>query len=74
MQPGHEIKLKKPKPGDDKNESGSGDAPNEVDELIVPKATATRHIFLIRHGQYNLKGETDADRVLTPLGLLASVY
>lgn len=32
------------------------------------KPTATRHIILIRHGQYNLDGETDEKRVLTPLG------
>jgi len=30
---------------------------------------ATRHIFLIRHGQYNLSGETDGDRKLTELGM-----
>ncbi|TRY55631.1 hypothetical protein DNTS_008833 [Danionella cerebrum] len=33
------------------------------------KPTATRHIFLIRHSQYNLKGEGDKERFLTPLGL-----
>lgn len=32
------------------------------------KPTATRHLFLIRHGQYNLKGLTDEERTLTPLG------
>jgi len=32
------------------------------------KATATRHLILIRHGQYNLAGETDEERRLTPLG------
>uniref|UniRef100_A0A6G1SMS7 Serine/threonine-protein phosphatase PGAM5, mitochondrial n=1 Tax=Aceria tosichella TaxID=561515 RepID=A0A6G1SMS7_9ACAR len=32
------------------------------------KPTATRHLFLIRHGQYNLKGATDEERTLTPLG------
>lgn len=31
------------------------------------KPTATRHLLLIRHGQYNLKGATDADRTLTPM-------
>lgn len=29
--------------------------------------TATRHLLLIRHGQYNLKGVTDEERTLTPL-------
>ncbi|XP_028914088.1 serine/threonine-protein phosphatase PGAM5, mitochondrial isoform X2 [Ornithorhynchus anatinus] len=32
------------------------------------KAKATRHIFLIRHSQYNLDGCLDKDRTLTPLG------
>ncbi|XP_053557872.1 serine/threonine-protein phosphatase PGAM5, mitochondrial isoform X2 [Bombina bombina] len=32
------------------------------------KARATRHIFLIRHSQYNLDGKTDSERVLTSLG------
>lgn len=32
-----------------------------------PRPTATRHLFLIRHGQYNLKGATDEDKSLTPL-------
>ncbi|XP_065549280.1 serine/threonine-protein phosphatase PGAM5, mitochondrial isoform X2 [Lathamus discolor] len=32
------------------------------------KAKATRHIFLIRHSQYNLDGRADKDRTLTPLG------
>jgi len=30
--------------------------------------TASRHLILIRHGQYNLDGETDAERILTTLG------
>lgn len=29
---------------------------------------ATRHIILFRHGQYNLKGATDAERILTEQG------
>ncbi|XP_067395923.1 palmitoyltransferase ZDHHC8 isoform X3 [Emydura macquarii macquarii] len=32
------------------------------------KAKATRHIFLIRHSQYNLDGRIDKDRTLTQLG------
>ena len=32
------------------------------------KVTASRHLILIRHGQYNLDGETDAERYLTDLG------
>lgn len=33
-----------------------------------PQPTATRHLLLIRHGQYNLAGNGDAERYLTPLG------
>ncbi|XP_063000234.1 serine/threonine-protein phosphatase PGAM5, mitochondrial isoform X2 [Elgaria multicarinata webbii] len=32
------------------------------------KAKATRHIFLIRHSQYNTDGRNDKDRILTQLG------
>lgn len=32
------------------------------------RSKATRHIILIRHGQYNLNGETDKERMLTSLG------
>lgn len=31
-------------------------------------AKASRHILLVRHGQYNLKGATDEERKLTDLG------
>jgi hypothetical protein len=33
------------------------------------KSSATRHIFLIRHGQYNVSGETDREKKLTELGM-----
>ena len=38
--------------------------------LQVSKFTAetTRHIFLIRHGQYNQEGKSDEENYLTPLG------
>lgn len=39
---------------------------NEKLEKYKPKAT--RHLILIRHGQYNLDGETDKQRILTELG------
>lgn len=39
---------------------------NEKLEAVKPKAV--RHLILIRHGQYNLDGITDADRYLTELG------
>lgn len=34
----------------------------------MEKPTATRHLILIRHGQYNLNGKTDQERALTQLG------
>ena len=34
----------------------------------VPKPTATRHVILIRHGQYEMESHDDVNRVLTPLG------
>ncbi|XP_029112447.1 serine/threonine-protein phosphatase PGAM5, mitochondrial isoform X2 [Scleropages formosus] len=37
-------------------------------ELESSKPKATRHIFLIRHSQYNLSGNGDKERTLTPLG------
>ena len=43
------------------NVDGSGDK-------AVAKPTATRHIFLIRHGQYVLDGKSDEHRILTELG------
>jgi serine/threonine-protein phosphatase PGAM5 len=39
---------------------------NEIDAPKKPKAV--RHIILIRHGQYNLSGKTDKERILTDLG------
>ncbi|XP_046738393.1 serine/threonine-protein phosphatase PGAM5, mitochondrial-like isoform X2 [Diprion similis] len=38
------------------------------EELAGQKVTATRHLFLIRHGQYNTNGRTDFERTLTNLG------
>lgn len=37
-------------------------------DLEQNKPTAKRHLFLIRHGQYNLEGRYDSERVLTMLG------
>ncbi|CAI9557213.1 unnamed protein product [Staurois parvus] len=37
-------------------------------QLKKYNAKVRRHIFLVRHGQYNVAGETDSERVLTPLG------
>lgn len=42
---------------------------NQYNErLETVKPTAVRHLILIRHGQYNLDGETDVDRFLTEVG------
>ncbi|KAK3927374.1 Serine/threonine-protein phosphatase PGAM5, mitochondrial [Frankliniella fusca] len=38
-------------------------------ELESKKPTATRHLLLIRHGQYNMEGKNDRERVLTDIGI-----
>jgi len=42
------------------------DPNNNMENTKLP--TASRHIILIRHGQYNLAGTTDDERYLTDLG------
>ncbi|CAD6231641.1 GSCOCG00001512001-RA-CDS [Cotesia congregata] len=37
-------------------------------EIEAHKPRAARHVLLIRHGQYNLSGSTDTQRILTELG------
>ncbi|KAG8035442.1 hypothetical protein G9C98_006888 [Cotesia typhae] len=37
-------------------------------EIEAHKPRAARHLLLIRHGQYNLNGSTDTQRILTELG------
>ncbi|XP_051515611.1 serine/threonine-protein phosphatase PGAM5, mitochondrial-like isoform X2 [Myxocyprinus asiaticus] len=49
-----------------KRKERAGDSGSPDTENNKPKAT--RHIFLIRHSQYNLNGNGDKERVLTPLG------
>ncbi|XP_067262316.1 serine/threonine-protein phosphatase PGAM5, mitochondrial isoform X3 [Chanodichthys erythropterus] len=49
-----------------KRKESAGDGGSPDGENNKPKAT--RYICLIRHSQYNLKGEGDKERVLTPLG------
>lgn len=49
-----------------KRKESAGDGGNPDGENNKPKAT--RYICLIRHSQYNLKGEGDKERILTPLG------
>lgn len=55
-----------------KRKESAGDGGSPDGENNKPKAT--RYICLIRHSQYNLKGEGDKERVLTPLGTDPSAY
>ncbi|XP_060927380.1 serine/threonine-protein phosphatase PGAM5, mitochondrial isoform X2 [Limanda limanda] len=48
-----------------KKESSTEDPSTEQDN---GKPKATRNILLIRHSQYNLSGNCDKERILTPLG------
>lgn len=42
---------------------------NEYNKILEEnRSKATRHLILIRHGQYNLDGATDIERTLTELG------
>ena len=55
-----------------KKESATEDPSSEQDNS---KPKATRNILLIRHSQYNLSGNSDKERILTPLGvLLQSIF
>lgn len=45
---------------------------DEKSETLKP--TATRNLLLIRHGQYNLSGQTDAERYLTALGNVMIIH
>ncbi|XP_016143805.1 serine/threonine-protein phosphatase PGAM5, mitochondrial isoform X2 [Sinocyclocheilus grahami] len=55
-----------------KRKESAGDSGSPDAESSKPKAT--RHIFLIRHSQYNLKGDGDKERILTPLGREQAEY
>ncbi|KAM9360247.1 serine/threonine-protein phosphatase PGAM5, mitochondrial isoform 2-T2 [Symphorus nematophorus] len=48
-----------------KKETATEDPTSEQDN---GKPKATRNILLIRHSQYNLSGNSDKERILTPLG------
>jgi len=39
------------------------------EEAPKKRPTAVKHLILVRHGQYNLEGKTDEERVLTNLGI-----
>jgi len=51
-------------------DSNKSELQDKYDKKIESqKSRAIRNIFLIRHGQYNLSGETDGERKLTELGM-----
>ncbi|XP_078083322.1 serine/threonine-protein phosphatase PGAM5, mitochondrial isoform X2 [Mustelus asterias] len=56
------ISLIKP---NKKNKEDTDDLSTQLENY---KVKATRHIFLIRHSQYNLSASTDKERILTSLG------
>jgi len=60
------------KPPVDLNDSKSQNNYNQ--KIKDKKSIATRNIYLIRHGQYNLKGETDIEKKLTELGRKQALY
>lgn len=53
-----------------KSNSSEKETKNRENELEKQRPTATRHLLLIRHGQYNLDGKEDSERYLTKLGNL----
>lgn len=56
-------------PSKKRNESSAQTEEKYQDQLEKQKCKAIRHIFLIRHGQYFLKGSNDGEHRLTDLGL-----
>ncbi|XP_060077026.1 serine/threonine-protein phosphatase PGAM5, mitochondrial-like [Ylistrum balloti] len=62
------------KPSKNQNSSEEKDAKDAENELKKHTATATRHLLLIRHGQYNTDGEEDSQRYLTELGRKQAEY
>ncbi|XP_059510893.1 serine/threonine-protein phosphatase PGAM5, mitochondrial isoform X1 [Stegostoma tigrinum] len=56
------ISLMKP------NKKNKDNVEDFTAQLENYKVKATRHIFLIRHSQYNLSASTDKERILTSLG------
>jgi serine/threonine-protein phosphatase PGAM5 len=60
--------LKQPKISKDENNNLIS---NDVEKS---KPKSTRHLILIRHGQYNLGGQTDEMKTLTKLGQIQADY
>lgn len=49
-------------------EHGSQESASNEENGVKKSGKASRHIILIRHGQYNLEGKSDDQRYLTELG------
>ncbi|XP_060077034.1 serine/threonine-protein phosphatase PGAM5, mitochondrial-like [Ylistrum balloti] len=63
--------VRPPKSNNSSDEKNAKDAKNELKKHAP---TATRHLLLIRHGQYNTDGEDDSQRYLTELGRKQAEY
>lgn len=68
------VKPRKDLKGKDKgkekeDEDKEKEEKDRENKLKKATPTTTRHLFFIRHGQYNLDGEGDINRYLTPLGV-----
>ena len=50
------------------NKNGKDVNNNEEKSEKKRLPTASRHLLLIRHGQYNMEADNDSGRYLTPLG------
>lgn len=61
--------LKPPKKTKKDAELPVEDEDKVVEQLEKKKSRVIRHIIMIRHGQYNLKGSCDDERSLSPLGI-----
>ena len=59
--------LVKPKKRSEIPEASNPEYADEIKKL-TPKAS--RHLYLIRHGQYNMKADDDTGRDLTKLGMV----
>ncbi|XP_069136129.1 serine/threonine-protein phosphatase PGAM5, mitochondrial-like isoform X2 [Argopecten irradians] len=62
------------KPSKSKHSSDEKDTKDAENELKKRTPTATRHLLLIRHGQYNTDGQEDNQRYLTELGRKQAEY
>lgn len=47
---------------------------SDFDDQSTDRRRAVRHVFLIRHSQYNVHGATDAERTLTDMGHQQAIH